>query len=286
MIKIAVPNKGRLHEPCIELLNRSGIEVQNSSERKLFASTVDQEIQILFVRAVDIPEFVYKGAADLGITGYDVVQEAGYEVKTLLDLDFGRARLVVAAPESAGIKSINDVKNGSKVATEFPALTKQFFEKQGKKVEIVRVSGAAEIAPHIGVADLIVDLTSSGTTLTVNKLKIVAEILQSKACLIGNKRAVQEKKGKVESIILALKSVLSAKGKKLIMMNVPKKSLEAIKRIMPGMAGPTVSEVAADVPMLAVNAVVDEKEVYSIISEAKKVGARDILVLPIERIIA
>lgn len=285
MIKIAIPNKGRLHEPCIELLNRSGLEVQNSSERKLFASTIDPEIQILFVRAPDIPEFVYKGAADLGITGYDVMLEAGYRVEQLLKLDFGKARLVVAAPETSKIKGLKDIKNGMKVATEFPALTKQFFEKQGKSVEIVKVSGAAEIAPHIGVADLIVDLTSSGTTLTVNKLRIVAEILQTCAYLIGNKKAVKDKKGKVEEIILALKSVLAAQGKKLVMMNVPKKSLEAVKRIMPGMAGPTISEVAANVPMLAVNAVVDEKEVYSIISRAKKVGARDILVLPIERIV-
>jgi len=280
-----VPNKGRLHAPSINLLNTSGIKVINGGERKLIASTVDPEIQILFVRAKDIPEFVYNGVADLGITGLDVVHEANYDVELLLNLNFGKAKLVVAVPENSRISSIEEIPENSKVATQFPRLTKEFFEKKDKKIEVVTVSGATEISPHIGVADLIVDLKSTGTTLKMNKLKEIAEILETSAYLIANKKAFESKKSKIEEIILALKSVLFAEGKKLLMMNVPKRALEEIKKIMPGMAGPTVSEVAAEEPMVAVNAVVNESEVYTIINKAKKIGARDILVLPIERII-
>lgn len=284
MIKIAVPNKGRLHEPAMQLMRSSGMVVL-SNERRLFASTVDPEIQVLFVRAADIPEFVYDGVADLGITGYDVVVESSYDVELLLNLDFGRARLVVAAPEGSGIESVGDIKPGARVATEFPNITRRFFEERGISVKVVRVSGACEIAPHIGLAELIVDLVSTGTTLKMNKLREVETILETSAQLIGNRKAVEEKREKVEEVTTAFSSVLAAKRKKLIMMNVPKAALEEIKRIMPGMAGPTIAEVAAAEPMYAVNSVVDEKEVYSIINRAKKLGARDILVLPIERII-
>jgi ATP phosphoribosyltransferase len=285
MIKIAVPNKGRLHEPAMQLMRSSGMVVLNMGERRLFASTVDPEIQVLFVRAADIPEFVFDGVADLGITGYDVVVESSYDVELLLNLDFGRARLVVAAPENSGIDRVEDIKPGSRVATEFPNITRRFFEERGIEVKVVRVSGACEIAPHIGLAELIVDLVSTGTTLKMNKLREVETILETSAYLIGNKEAVKTKHEKVEEVITAFSSVLAAKRKKLIMMNVPKAALEEIKKIMPGMAGPTIAEVAAAEPMYAVNSVVDEKEVYSIINKAKKLGARDILVLPIERII-
>ncbi len=284
MVKIAVPNKGRLHEPAMQLMRSAGMVVL-SDERRLFATTSMPEIQVLFVRAADIPEFVYDGVADLGITGYDVVVESTYDVELLLNLDFGRARLVVAAPESSGIENMEDIKPGARVATEFPNITRSFFEERGISIRVVRVSGACEVAPHIGLAELIVDLVSTGTTLKMNKLREVETILETSAYLIGNREAIRANREKVEEVITAFSSVLAAKRKKLIMMNVPKAALEEIKRIMPGMAGPTIAEVAAAVPMYAVNAVVEEKEVYSIINRAKKLGARDILVLPIERII-
>ncbi|WP_456474039.1 ATP phosphoribosyltransferase [Candidatus Pyrohabitans sp.] len=285
MIKIAVPNKGRLHEPAMQLMRSAGLMVVNSGERRLFASTVDPEIQVLFVRAADIPEFVFDGVADLGITGYDVVVESNYDVELLLNLDFGRARLVVAAPENSGIEKVEDIRQGLRVATEFTNITRRFFDERDIEVKVVRVSGACEIAPHIGLAELIVDLVSTGTTLKMNKLREVETILETSAYLIGNRDAVRAKHDKVEEVITAFSSVLAARRKKLIMMNVPKAALEEVKRIMPGMAGPTIAEVAAAEPMYAVNSVVDEGEVYTIINRAKKLGARDILVLPIERII-
>ncbi|NOZ82911.1 MAG: ATP phosphoribosyltransferase [Euryarchaeota archaeon] len=284
MIKIAVPNKGRLHEPAIQLMNRAGIAVL-SDGRRLFAGTSDPEIQVLLVRAIDIPELVAEGVADLGITGYDVVVESGYPVELLLNLDFGKARLVLAVPENSGISRVEDLPQGTRVATEFPNISKNFFRKRGVEVRVVPLSGACEIAPHIGLAETIVDLVSTGTSLKMNKLVEVETVLETSAYLIGNREAVREKQEKVEEIVTAFSSVLAAKRKKLVMMNVPKDVLEDVKKVMPGMAGPTVAEVASEEPMYAVNAVVEESEVYSLINRVKKLGARDILVLPIERII-
>ena len=284
MIKIAVPNKGRLHEPAIQLMNRAGIAVLTDG-RRLFAGTSDPGIQVLLVRAIDIPELVAEGVADLGITGYDVVVESGYEVELLLNLDFGRARLVLAVPENSGISRVEELPQGTRVATEFPNISKRFFRERGVEVKVVPLSGACEIAPHIGLAETIVDLVSTGTSLKMNKLVEVETVLETSAYLIGNREAVRSKQEKVEEVVTAFSSVLAAKRKKLVMMNVPKQALEEVKKAMPGMAGPTVAEVASEEPMYAVNAVVDESEVYSLINRVKKLGARDILVLPIERII-
>lgn len=284
-VKLALPNKGRLQEPAIRLLEDAGIGAVDKEARQLFARTKDPEIELVFVRAQDIPSLVAKGAADLGITGYDLVRESGSNVAELLDLGFGGARLVVAAHEKTGIRSAKDIKAGAKVATEFPNLATKYFAKKKIKVELVRVSGAAEITPFVGVADLIVDLTSTGTTLKTHGLRIVDELFETSARLIANRKSLRAKREKIGEITAALNSVVRARGRKLVLMNVPESKLAAIKRVMPGMAGPTVSRVEAAKPMLAVQAVVDADKVYEVVQKAKKAGARDILVIPIERIL-
>ncbi len=284
-VKLALPNKGRLQEPAIRLLEDAGIGAVDKEARQLFARTKDPEIELVFVRAQDIPSLVAKGAADLGITGYDLVRESGSNVAELLDLGFGGAKLVVAAHEKAGIRSAKDIKAGAKVATEFPNLATKYFSKRKVKVELVRVSGAAEITPFVGVADLIVDLTSTGTTLKTHGLRIVDEMFETSARLIANRKSLRAKREKIGEITTALNSVVRARGRKLVLMNVPEPKLAAIKRVMPGMAGPTVSRVEAAKPILAVQAVVDADKVYEVVQKAKKAGARDILVMPIERIL-
>lgn len=283
-VKIAIP-KGHLEEASVRLLEDAGIGVVGRRARQLFARTKDPEVELVFVRAQDVPDLVERGATDLGITGYDLVCESGARVVELLDLGFGFAKLVVAAHEKSGIQSLRDVKPGMRVATEFPRVTKQYLESKGIKAEVVRITGAAEITPLIGAADLIVDVTSTGTTLRTHGLEIIDVVLESTARLISNERSLKEKKEKIESIITAFQSVLYARGKKLVLMNVPEERLEEIKRIMPGMAGPTVSRVEATQPMLAVQAVVEADRVYEVVERAKRAGARDILVVPIERIL-
>src|SRR5919198_678904 len=152
MLRIALPNKGRLADETRELFGDAGLDIRARGDRALTAS-LGGEFEALFVRAQDIPEFVADGAADAGVTGWDLVCESGRSLDTLLDLEFGRCRMVVAAREGIGISSIDDLRGTSRVATVFPRLTKKFFECRGLSVEVVPMSGAAEIAPHLGIAD-------------------------------------------------------------------------------------------------------------------------------------
>ncbi len=284
IVKIAVP-KGHLEETTVKLLQDAGIGVIGRDGRQLFAKTNDPEIELVFVRAEDIPDFVGRGSTDMGMTGYDLMCESGSDVVELLDLSYGYTRMVVAASEKSGIKSTRDIKAGARVATEFPEITKTYFAKKKIKIELVDITGAAEISPLIGLADLIVDVTSTGTTLRAHGLKIIDTILESTARLVANKKSLKEKKAKIDDIVTAVSSVIKARGKKLVLMNVPEDKLEAVKRVMPGMAGPTVSRVESAKAMLAIQAVVDEAEVYNVVKRAKQAGARDILVVPIERVL-
>lgn len=284
-IKIALPSKGRISDPAVKLLSKAGIGLKDAVNRRLFAETFDDQISVMFTRAADIPEFVADGAADLGMTGLDLIEEKEATVEILEDLNFGRSKLVLAAPEESAIKELGDVKDGSIVATEFPHLTERYFKNQGIPVKIVELSGSTEIAPFIGVSDLITDLTSTGTTLKMNHLQMVDTILESSVHLIANPESYQNKREKIEEIRTGVKGVLDAEGKKLVMMNVDKEVLDEVKNAMPGMTGPTVSQVLSNKGVVAVHAVVNEHEVFQVVNRLKKIGARDILVVPIERII-
>ena len=193
-IKIALPSKGRISDPAVKLLSRAGIGLKDTVNRKLFSDTYDDQISVMFTRAADIPEFVADGAADLGMTGLDLIKEKGAQVKIMEDLKFGKSKLVLAAPEESDIKKLTDIKQDSIVATEFPNLTRKYLESKKKSVKIVQLSGSTEIAPFIGVSDLIADLTSTGTTLKMNHLQMVDTILESSVQLIANTVSYVEKK--------------------------------------------------------------------------------------------
>lgn len=284
-IRIALPSKGRISDPAVQLLGKAGIGVKDTANRRLFSETYDEEISVMFTRAADIPEFVADGAADLGMTGLDLIEENSASVEILEDLNFGSARLVLAVPEDSPIEKISDIMDGAVVATEFPNLTEKYFKNIGINAKIVELSGSTEIAPFIGVADIISDLTSTGTTLKMNHLKIIDTILESSIKLIANKKSYKDNNEKIEAIRTGIKGVLDAEGKKLVMMNVEKKFLDDVKKTMPGLTGPTVSNVLSKKDIVAVHAVVNEKDVFNLVNHLKKIGARDILVVPIERII-
>ena len=284
-LKIALPSKGRISDPAVKLLEKAGIGIKDTANRKLFSETYDKDTSVMFTRAADIPEFVADGAADLGITGLDLIEEKEVDVEILEDLNFGSAKLVLAVPEDSEINNILDIDDGAIVATEFPNLTKNYLKNKGINVKIVELSGSTEIAPFIGVADIVADLTSTGTTLKMNHLKIIDTVLESSIKLIANKESFKDKNEKIEAIRTGIKGVLDAEGKKLVMMNVNKEHLEDIKKAMPGLTGPTVSQVVSNEGIVAVQAVVDEREVFNTVNRLKKIGAKDILVVPIERII-
>ncbi len=281
-MRIAVPNKGRLHDPSIRLLEHAGLHTVDGTDRKLYASTVDPDVTLLFARAADIPEYVSDGAADIGITGLDQVREADTgNVVDLLDLEFGQCRLVLASPEDGDIEDVSDLA-GKTVATEFPNVARQYFAETDVSPEIVEVTGATELTPHVDMADAIIDITSTGTTLKVNRLGIIDEVLSSSVRLFAREDVMED--DKVGQVKMALQSVISAEGKRYLMMNAPKEKLDEIREVIPGLGGPTVMDIAGD-GKVAVHTVVDERKVFETINEVKQLGATGILVTEIERMV-
>ena len=278
---IAVPNKGRLHEPAVTLLERAGLHVRDGADRKLHADTVDPEVSLLFARAADIPAYVADGAAALGITGLDRAREADVGLVDLLDLEFGRCRLVLAAPEDGGITAPEELSGGT-VATEFPRVTERYFDDVGVAPDVVEVSGATELTPHVDIADAIVDITSTGTTLRMNRLSVVDEVLASSVHLFAHPDVADAPK--VEQVRTAFRSVLDAEGKRYLMMNVPADAIEDVEAVIPGMGGPTVMDVAGT-DQVAVHVVVDEREIFEVVPDLKAAGASDVLVTEIERLV-
>jgi ATP phosphoribosyltransferase len=287
MLRIALPNKGRLADDARELFTDAGLEIRAAGPRALTAS-LGGEFQALFVRAQDIPEFVADGAADAGVTGLDLVRESGRVLDELADLTFGRCRLAVAARDDSGVGALDEIADGARVATVFPRITERFFRDRGQEVEIVPVSGAAEIAPHIGIADVIVDLVSTGSTLRVNGLREIATVLESSARLIASPsvRADAARARALDELVAALGSVIAARGKRYVMANVPRARLDDVKRVVPGLNGPTVIDIMNGGAFVAVHAVVGAATIYRTIADLKALGAEGILVTRIERLMA
>jgi ATP phosphoribosyltransferase len=283
-LKIAVPNKGRLMDETLDLLRAVGLRVPRTPDRTLIATTNGGKYQVLFARAQDIPEFVEIGAADVGVTGLDLVEETGCNVDKLLDLKYGHCKLIVAAPDNSAIGSIDQIPADARVATAFPNLTRKYFEKKKKRVIIVTVTGATEITPAIGVADLITDLTQTGSTLKQNHLSLLDVILDSWAVFISGPSVVGHRRQDAEDLAYAIDSVEAAVHKRYLMANVSRKKLKAVVRLIPGLKSPTVMD-TADKGLVAVHAVVDDEAINSLVPKLKKAGATGILVLPIERMV-
>jgi ATP phosphoribosyltransferase len=285
MLRIALPNKGRLSDDVREMFDNAGLEVRSKGERALTAS-LGGVFEAILVRAQDIPEFVADGAADAGVTGLDLVRESGRPLEQLLDLGFGQCRLVVAAREESGLVEVGRIEPGTRVAAVFPGITREFFERVGRSVEVVPVSGAAEIAPHLGIADVIVDLTSTGSTLRVNGMREIGTVLESSARLIAAPgTSTGARAAEVSELVTALESVLRARGQRYVMANVPRAGLERVKQVLPGLNGPTLVDILNGGSMVAVHAVVAAATLGRTIGELRALGAQGILVTRIERLL-
>ena len=283
MLRIALPNKGRLSEDARDLFTDAGLEAKGKGDRALTAS-LGGEFEAIFVRAADIPEFVADGAAQAGITGVDLVNESGRQVEELLDLEFGCCRLVVAVRDDGRIKSLADLQGRPRVATVFPRITADFFGRAEIPVDIVPVSGAAEIAPHLGIADIVVDLTETGSTLKVNGLVEIATVLQSSARMITIVPVGDPRRTQLNELVDALSSVLRARSRRYLMANVPRARLAEVQAILPGINGPTVIDIMDHGEMVAVHAVVSAATIYRTIGQLKQLGGQGILVTRIERL--
>jgi ATP phosphoribosyltransferase len=281
-IRLALPNKGRLAEPAVALLREAGYGFE-TDDRRLFAPCRNFPLDLLFVRAEDIPEYTQDGVVEAGITGSNLVHERSSQVTPCLDLGFGQCVLQVAVPAEGPIQDLADL-SGRTVATTHPKTTARFFADRQVRVELIEITGAVEITPLLGVADAIVDLVSTGSTLAVNGLRPLLTVLASQAQLIVNPDLPPEPAERTRQLQMMLASVIAARRKKYVMLNAPADALPLIRQVIPGLRSPTVMALA-DPAMIAVHAVVDADAVWGLLGPLKAVGASSILVLPIEKLI-
>jgi len=280
---LAVPNKGRLVEPTLALLHDAGL-VFEERDRSLVSRVENVALDILFVRTNDVIEFVGDGVADLGITGGDLLAEAGTNLPMVRSLGYGRCRLAAAVPVDAPQREIADLA-GLRVATAHAGATTRWFAARGIPVTVVPLSGAVEVAPRLGLADAIVDLVSTGVTLGTNGLRPIGDLLESEAVLVGNPASLA---GRAEAILrldTMLGAVLAGRRRKYVMMNAPSDRLAALEALLPGLESPSVIPLAHP-GMIAIHAVVGSDDVWALLPRLKATGASGILVLPIEKLIA
>ena len=281
-MRLAIPNKGRLRDTTSSLLSDAGLEFEKS-DRTLSVSVRNVDLDLLFVRTEDIAELVSDGTADLGITGQDLLAENGVDLPVLAELGYGHCRLVAAVPKASMAEKLEDLA-GARVATAHPNATRRIFEERGIGADIVTLRGSVEVAPKLGVADAIVDLVSTGSTMLVNGLRQLDTILVSQAVLIGSQASLSSRSSEVDAVVTALTAVTEGRRKRYLLLNAPASSVSAIQRIIPGMGAPTVVPLADDT-MVAVHSVVDAGSIWNLLPDLKAAGARDILVLRIEQLI-
>jgi len=270
--RIGIPSKGRLAEVATDLLGDAGLKFRRQ-DRSLFARVRDMPIDITFLRTDDIPVLCAEGAIDMGITGSDLVQEAEVDVDTRMELGVGKCRLALCVPDDTDWKSVEDMKS-CRVATSFPNVTKSYMVANGAKPHLVNLSGSVEVMISLGIADAIVDLVETGSTLAANRLKIFAEIGSYQTVLIQNKQNRQPELA--DRIVRRLEGVVIARDYSLLEYNIPREKLAAAENITPGFNSPTINPLE-DEAWCAVRAMVKRKEVIDVMEQLEKLGASAIL---------
>ena len=281
-MKIAIQSKGRLSEDSLNLLKKSGFSFQKT-ERSLTAKIENFPLEILFLRAGDIPEIVADGIADIGICGQNTVIESGEKINQILELGFGKCTLCLASPEYQSYDE-SIWKKDMRIATSYTKILQNYLDINNKKAHLFHLAGSVEIAPKLEISDMICDLVSTGSTLKVNGLKVRETIFESQAILIGNKNLSDENKTILEKILMRIQSVISAKNRKYIVMNAKKENIDKISACIPSLESPTVTALS-DENMVSISSVIQENKFWETIDKLKENGASGILVMPIEKII-
>jgi len=282
VLKIAIQKSGRLHEDSVKLLKDCGIDVKNGGS-KLKTESDNFPMEMYFLRDDDIPQYVEDNVADVGIVGENVLYEKNKDVQIVEQLGFGKCRLSIAVSrleQYAGLAYLNK----KKIATSYPHIVGDFLKKNRIDAEIHEISGSVEIAPGIGLADAIVDLVSSGSTLLANGLREVETILRSEAVLVRNSSISVEKAAILDKLLFRIRAVKKAKNNKYVLLNAPNDQLNTIISLLPGMKSPTVLPLAEE-GWSSVHSVLSENEFWDIIEKLKEAGAQGILVVPIEKMI-
>lgn len=282
MLKIAIQKSGRLSEDSLKLLKDCGIDLRNVKDR-LRTESDNFPVEVFFLRDDDIPQYVEDGVADIGFVGENVVYEKKKSVQVREKLGFGKCRLSIAVKKSDEYADVSFLR-GKKIATSYPVLVQDYLNKKGISAEIHEISGSVEIAPGIGLADAVCDLVSSGSTLFMNGLKEVENILQSQAVLITGKHLDKDKEQILERLLFRMQAVKKAKNNKYVLLNAPNDQLQKIIALLPGMKSPTVLPLA-EPGWSSVHSVIEENDFWNIIEQLKDNGAQGILVVPIEKMI-
>ena len=275
-IRIGLPSKGRLSELAIQLLKEAGIRFQRQN-RSLFAKVRGLPIDIIFLRTDDIPVLCAEGAIDMGITGSDLVAEANVDVDTRLSLNVGKCRLAICVPDDLNFNDPSQLA-GKRIATSFTNVTKNFLAEHNATAHLVPLSGSVEIMITLGIADVIVDLVETGSTLAANRLKIAHEIGQYETVLIQNKR--QRHSELAQRVIRRLEGVVIARRYSLLEYNIPQDNLEAALKITPGFKSPTITPLD-DQQWSAVRVMVKSSEITSVMDQLEEMQASAILETPI-----
>ncbi len=287
ILKLGIP-KGSLESATIDLFRRAGYNMTTTS-RSYFPVIDDSEIECLLIRAQEMARYVENGILDAGITGLDWVQENGASVHAVSDLvyakqSFGKVRWVLAVPEASPVQSVGDLQ-GKIIATELVATTKRYLAEKGVSAKVEFSWGATEVKPP-ELADAIVEVTETGSSLRANKLRIVETVLESNTQLIANLDSWEdlEKRRKLEDISMLLQGAIAALGKVGLMLNVRRDDLEAVLNVLPALRRPTISSLSDD-EWLAVNTIIDEPVVRVIIPRLKEAGAQGIVEYPLNKIV-
>jgi ATP phosphoribosyltransferase len=284
-VKLALQRNGRLSETSTELLHTVGLKF-DSYQQRLFAACRNFDLELLFVRDDDIPEYVADGVADIGIVGRNLVHEYDRPVEEILPLGFGYCSLVIAVPNESAVQRPEDLA-GARVATSYPNSARAYFRDKGVDVHIIPIAGSVELTPTLGVATAIVELTATGSTLRLNDLREIDTVYTSEAVLIANAGALANpaKRKTIDRLCLRLKSAITATAYKYIMMNAPRSALAEIQTVTTGLKSPTIVDLA-DPEWVAVHAAIDAEQFWDIIERLRELGASGILVTPIESIIS
>ncbi len=280
MIRLAIQAKGRLNEESTELLSESGVKVEQS-KRRLLSKGAGFPLEVLYLRDDDIPQAVAMGVADAGIVGLNEVDEKGMLVEVVHKLGFGRCRLSLAIPKQDEYTGI-EYFNGKRVATSYPGILTRFFAEKGVTASIHTIAGSVEIAPAVGMADAVFDIVSSGGTLVSNGLKEVEEVISSEAVLIVSPNLDVEKRAIIEKLISRFESIERSRGMKYLLMNIPQDRLDEAISVLPGMRSPTIMPLAES-GWCSIHVVVNERDLWDKIEGLKGVGAEDLLVLSLEK---
>lgn len=285
-MKIAIPNKGRLQQPTMQFLQSVGIKPLASDDRALIIPTSWEGVQLVMVRTEDIPNIVESGAAELGITGHDYVVESGADVEELIALDFGKSKIVLAIPQSWKENCVEELKGRElRIATKYYNIAKEYVTKKELNSRIIKISGAAEVMPSLGAADAIIDVMSTGTTLRLHGLKPIDVVMDSYAVVIGNRNWIKsEEADKINLVLTMMKGAIAAKGKKMIFMNVHDSKLDEVISSLPAMLAPAITRLSRS-DIWEVITVADEDILPEVIAKVKAAGARDIVVIDIEKVV-